>query len=158
MSVVRSSILQRCDWWRASPLELALTAPSQAAFWPKVLNISNFTPTPSINSLLPFPFLCPSRSLLFDNMMRTVAVRALRAASRAPVASLRQSPALRTQIPSLLQSSQIAPSFALPSIRCYSAPSGLSREEVQGRIMDLLKNFDKVRSSHNISLRSLLTL
>jgi NADH dehydrogenase (ubiquinone) 1 alpha/beta subcomplex 1 len=29
--------------------------------------------------------------------------------------------------------------------RCYSASAGLTKEEVQGRIMDLLKNFDKVR-------------
>lgn len=28
--------------------------------------------------------------------------------------------------------------------RCYSAPAGLSKTEVEGRIMDLLKNFDKV--------------
>jgi hypothetical protein len=29
--------------------------------------------------------------------------------------------------------------------RCYSAAAGLSKDEVQGRILDLLKNFDKVR-------------
>ena len=79
-----------------------------------------------------------------SRMLRTAAVRALRAATRAPI--LRQSTPIRTQIPSLSQSSYRAPTFALSSIRCYSAPSGLSRDEVQGRIMDLLKNFDKVRS------------
>jgi hypothetical protein len=75
-------------------------------------------------------------------MFRTAAVRALRAATRAP--ALRQSPIVR-QTP-FLQSSKIAPSFAVQSIRCYSAPAGLSEQEVQGRIMDLLKNFDKVSS------------
>ena len=33
----------------------------------------------------------------------------------------------------------------VPSIRFYSAHAGLSQDEVQGRILDLLKNFDKVR-------------
>lgn len=72
-------------------------------------------------------------------MFRTAAVRALRAAARASV--LRQTPLIR-QTP--VFQSKVAPVFALPSIRCYSAPAGLSRDEVQGRIMDLLKNFDKV--------------
>merc|ERR1712093_550321 len=73
-------------------------------------------------------------------MYRTAAVRALRAATRAPI--LRQTPIIR-QTP-FLQTSKVAPSFAVQSIRCYSAPAGLSKDEVQGRIMDLLKNFDKV--------------
>ena len=30
------------------------------------------------------------------------------------------------------------------SARRYSAPAGLTKQEVEGRIMDLLKNFDKV--------------
>lgn len=63
-------------------------------------------------------------------MFRTAAARALRAATRAP--ALRQSPIIRQ-----------TPSFAIQSIRCYSAPASLSKDEVQGRIMDLLKNFDK---------------
>ncbi|RMZ84377.1 hypothetical protein DV738_g619, partial [Chaetothyriales sp. CBS 135597] len=82
-------------------------------------------------------------------MLRTAAVRALRAATRAPV--LRQPSALRTSIPSLAQSPYIAPPFTLSSIRCYSAPTGLSRDEVQGRILDLLKNFDKVTDASKIS-------
>src|SRR5277367_5032519 len=76
-------------------------------------------------------------------MLRTAAVRALRAAA-AP--RLRQTTSFRSQtFHPIIRSSQFAPSIVLPSIRCYSAPSGLSKEEVQGRIMDLLKNFDKVR-------------
>lgn len=30
-------------------------------------------------------------------------------------------------------------------MRCYSAAAGLGKPEVEGRIVDLLKNFDKVR-------------
>lgn len=77
-------------------------------------------------------------------MMRTGAVRALYAVTRTQ--TIRQVPAFRSQIStSLLQSSRVTPSFVAQSIRCYSAPAGLSKDEVQGRIMDLLKNFDKVR-------------
>ncbi|EXJ67232.1 NADH dehydrogenase (ubiquinone) 1 alpha/beta subcomplex 1 [Cladophialophora psammophila CBS 110553] len=77
-------------------------------------------------------------------MIRAGAARALYAATRTQVS--RQLPAFRSRIStSLLQSSRVTPSFVIPSIRYYSAPAGLSKEEVQGRIMDLLKNFDKVR-------------
>lgn len=102
-------------------------------------------------SLLPQP---PQRPLLlvpdpritspFVKMLRTGAVKALQAITRTQVP--RQLPAFRSRISSsYLQSSQIAPAFAVPSIRCYSASAGLTKPEVQGRIMDLLKNFDKVR-------------
>ncbi|KAH8593752.1 acyl carrier protein-like protein [Bisporella sp. PMI_857] len=39
--------------------------------------------------------------------------------------------------------SQWVPS-AFQAVRCYSAAAGLERAEVEGRIVDLLKNFDKV--------------
>jgi hypothetical protein len=85
-------------------------------------------------------------------MLRTAAVRALRAAA-AP--RLRQTTSFRSQtFHPIIRSSQFAPSIVLPSIRCYSAPSGLSKEEVQGRIMDLLKNFDKVRCQGKCQPRS----
>lgn len=110
-------------------------------------------PTPSPSSLavrLIFRVTYFSVAPLFFHqrfiMYRTAAVRALRAATRAPV--LRQTPILR-QTP-FLQSSKVAPSFAIQSIRCYSAPAGLSKDEVQGRIMDLLKNFDKVSLSNAV--------
>jgi NADH dehydrogenase (ubiquinone) 1 alpha/beta subcomplex 1 len=45
---------------------------------------------------------------------------------------------------SLFQKAQIAPSARFQAIRCYAASAGLSKDEVQGRILDLLKNFDKV--------------
>ena len=72
------------------------------------------------------------------SMYRTAAARTLRAATQASL--LRQTPIIR-QTPFL--QSKIA-AFAVPSIRCYSAPAGLGNDEVKGRIMDLLKNFDKV--------------
>ncbi|KEF52584.1 NADH dehydrogenase (ubiquinone) 1 alpha/beta subcomplex 1 [Exophiala aquamarina CBS 119918] len=76
-------------------------------------------------------------------MLRTGAVKALQAITRIQVP--RQLPAFRSQISSsYLQSSRIAPAFSVPSIRCYSASAGLTKPEVQGRIMDLLKNFDKI--------------
>jgi hypothetical protein len=39
------------------------------------------------------------------------------------------------------------PSTYFQAVRCYSASAGLSQTEVTGRIMDLLKNFDKVHLS-----------
>ncbi len=74
-------------------------------------------------------------------MLRTAVIQSLRCASRS---------AVRTQLPAR----RIAPCLAVPAnrsfpaqkfqARCYSAPAGLSKPEVEGRIMDLLKNFDKV--------------
>jgi hypothetical protein len=46
---------------------------------------------------------------------------------------------------SFFQPKQITPSTYFQAVRCYAASAGLSQEEVTGRIMDLLKNFDKVR-------------
>jgi hypothetical protein len=45
-----------------------------------------------------------------------------------------------------VQPKQITPSAYFQAVRCYSASAGLSQDEVTGRIMDLLKNFDKVMS------------
>ena len=81
-------------------------------------------------------------------MFRAAVARALRVA--APPRLAQQFNQARPQVAaSLLQNSRTTPSFVIPSIRCYSAPTGLSREEVQGRIMDLLKNFDKVSHGRN---------
>lgn len=41
---------------------------------------------------------------------------------------------------------QLAPRFAIQPVRLYSAPAGLAKDEVEGRIVNLLKNFDKVRA------------
>jgi hypothetical protein len=45
---------------------------------------------------------------------------------------------------SFFQPKQITPSTYFQAVRCYAASAGLSQDEVTGRIMDLLKNFDKV--------------
>jgi NADH dehydrogenase (ubiquinone) 1 alpha/beta subcomplex 1 len=44
-----------------------------------------------------------------------------------------------------VQPKQITPAAYFQAVRCYASSAGLSQDEVQGRILDLLKNFDKVR-------------
>lgn len=77
-------------------------------------------------------------------MFRSAIARSLRAS--APRV------AVKTPAPFQIRSSPIAarvpqftPVFVSQSIRAYSAPAGLNKEEVEGRIVNLLKNFDKVR-------------
>lgn len=78
----------------------------------------------------------PTTSIMF----RSSLVRA----SRASVPSV-QAPIVRKAIVTPFSFSRsIAPRVAVPAFRCYSAHAGLNRDEVQGRILDLLKNFDKV--------------
>jgi NADH dehydrogenase (ubiquinone) 1 alpha/beta subcomplex 1 len=77
-------------------------------------------------------------------MFRSVFIAAARTATtsltRRPIALARFAPRQS------LQSSRVfAPAIALKTIRCYaSGPAVLSKEEITGRILDLLKNFDKV--------------
>ncbi|KIV96427.1 Acyl carrier protein, mitochondrial [Exophiala mesophila] len=83
-------------------------------------------------------------------MLRTGAVRAFYAATRTQIP--RQLPAFRAQISYPLQhASRSIPSFVVPSVRCYSASAGLTKDEVQGRIFDVLKNFDKVSDVSKIT-------
>ena len=90
--------------------------------------------------------LDPSHLSSTVTMLRTGAVRAFYAATRTQIP--RQLPAFRAQISYPLQhASRSIPSFVVPSVRCYSASAGLTKDEVQGRIFDVLKNFDKVRLS-----------
>ncbi|KAF9733083.1 Acyl carrier protein, mitochondrial [Paraphaeosphaeria minitans] len=83
-------------------------------------------------------------------MFRTALLRSARQAVRAaprwsaPIAR----PAARS---SLLQAKQITPSVRFQAVRCYSASAGLSKDEVEGRIMDLLKNFDKVTDTSKLN-------
>ena len=74
-------------------------------------------------------------------MFRSAVVRSLRASVPRAVKpqaafQIRSSPVARP--------AQLAPRFVLPAVRFYSAPAGLKKEEVEGRIVNLLKNFDKV--------------
>jgi acyl carrier protein len=43
------------------------------------------------------------------------------------------------------------PSVYFQAVRCYAASAGLSKDEVTGRIMDLLKNFDKVTDASKLN-------
>ncbi|TVY49207.1 Acyl carrier protein, mitochondrial [Lachnellula occidentalis] len=80
-------------------------------------------------------------------MFRTVLLRSARSAACQAVR--RSSPIARPAVASsFVKQSQFAPS-AFQAARCYSAAAGLEKPEVEGRIIDLLKNFDKLSpSSH----------
>ena len=58
---------------------------------------------------------------------------------------------------SFFQPKQTSPSTYFQAVRCYAASAGLSQDEVTGRIMDLLKNFDKVMGMRS-NFRPWLTL
>ena len=76
-------------------------------------------------------------------MLRQALARSLRSAVR--TAPQRHQPVLRTAAP-LAYTTFSRPSrvVQLLGARFYSAPAGLLKDEVEGRIMDILKNFDKV--------------
>lgn len=44
-----------------------------------------------------------------------------------------------------LRTQKVTPALSITGRRWYAASSGMSQQEVEGRIMDLLKGFDKVR-------------
>ncbi|KAF2664791.1 acyl carrier protein [Microthyrium microscopicum] len=52
---------------------------------------------------------------------------------------------------SLLSSRHIIPAISFQGVRCYASSGGLAKEEVTGRILDLLKNFDKVTDPSKLS-------
>jgi hypothetical protein len=74
-------------------------------------------------------------------MFRSAVVRSLRASVPRTV---RASAARQIQIAPAVRPSQFVPAFRAQSLRFYSAPASLSKDEVEGRIVNLLKNFDKV--------------
>ncbi|PBP20821.1 acyl carrier protein-like protein [Diplocarpon rosae] len=74
-------------------------------------------------------------------MFRTALLRSARSATRQ--AAHRSRAIARPATQSSLVQSRFAPS-AFQAVRCYSAAAGLSKPEVEGRIIDILKNFDKV--------------
>lgn len=78
-------------------------------------------------------------------MFRTSIARSARAVAQASARSY-STPAFRRAIPTPFASAWTpAPVSRITAVRCYAAGSGLNQEEVTGRILDLLKNFDKVR-------------
>ena len=85
------------------------------------------------------------------NMIRTAFLQSVRCASRAGI-STRLSASRTTSSCFALAASRTPPAPKFQCARWYSAPAGLSKPEVEGRIMDLLKNFDKVRSRNILHL------
>ncbi|KAJ5585105.1 uncharacterized protein N7459_004905 [Penicillium hispanicum] len=83
-------------------------------------------------------------------MLRSAIVRSLRAS--APRAAIKTpAPFQIRSSPVAVRASQFTPCFVSQTIRSYSAPAGLSKNEVEGRIVNLLKNFDKVSDASKIS-------
>ncbi|KAF4547451.1 putative acyl carrier protein [Elsinoe fawcettii] len=80
-------------------------------------------------------------------MFRTAVLRCARQASVRASRPITQS-IIR---PSLSISPNTPHAAAIPSIRFYSAHAGLSKDEVEGRILDLLKNFDKVTDASKLT-------
>ncbi|RMJ23064.1 hypothetical protein PHISP_06069 [Aspergillus sp. HF37] len=87
-------------------------------------------------------------------MFRSAVVRSLRSSMprvpRTPASfQLRSSPVARP--------SQFAPAASFQAVRFYSAPAGLQKDEVVGRVVNLLKNFDKVSDPSKINPTSHFT-
>ncbi|KAI4791196.1 acyl carrier protein [Aureobasidium sp. EXF-8845] len=89
-------------------------------------------------------------------MFRLAVARSARCLAQA--APRVQAPLTRRVAPSsFLPSTTAAPSTFVSAVRCYSAHAGLSKDEVSGRILDLLKNFDKVSDASKLSAQSHFT-
>ncbi|RDL32511.1 Acyl carrier protein [Venustampulla echinocandica] len=82
-------------------------------------------------------------------MFRTALLRSMRSAACQTVR--RSAPIARpVGAGSFVTRSQFVPS-PFQAARCYSAAAGLQKDEVEGRIIDLLKNFDKVADPSKLS-------
>jgi hypothetical protein len=76
-------------------------------------------------------------------MFRTVIIAASRAAQTGAIR--RPAPVFRAlPQPRNIVLKQATPSWSFQAVRCYAAAAGLNKDEVTGRILELLKNFDKV--------------
>ncbi|RMY85564.1 hypothetical protein D0861_06393 [Hortaea werneckii] len=76
-------------------------------------------------------------------MFRTAVLRSVRCAAQASTRV--QRPAVQTAFRAPFVQSRIStPATSISAIRSYASSSGLSQDEVTGRILDLLKNFDKL--------------
>ncbi|KAJ5818709.1 hypothetical protein N7474_004300 [Penicillium riverlandense] len=80
-------------------------------------------------------------------MFRSAIVRSLRAS--VPRAIRPSTPFLRSS--PVVARAQFQPCAVSQAIRFYSAPAGLDKNEVEGRIVNLLKNFDKVTDASKIN-------
>ncbi|KAJ5834789.1 hypothetical protein N7447_000815 [Penicillium robsamsonii] len=81
-------------------------------------------------------------------MFRSAIARSLKASAprviKTPAPFYIRSSPIAAQVP------QFTPCFA-QGVRLYSAPAGLSKTEAEGRIVNLLKNFDKVSDASKIN-------
>ena len=118
---------------------LADSASSQK--FKSLLELLRSRPFAVLIQVITSPLQYTSQSNKSSNMFRTALVQSLRCASR--VSTRTFAPVSRTIVPTTF----VAVTRASPSIyapRFYSASAGLGKDEVEGRIMDILKNFDKV--------------
>lgn len=90
-------------------------------------------------------------------MIRTTLLSSVRCAST--LALRVQQPVVRKVAPGFfVKPALLTPSLKFQSHRWYSAPASLTKEEVEGRIIGILQNFDKVRlipielKSHNTNI------
>lgn len=84
-------------------------------------------------------------------MFRSAIVRSLRASL--PRTARTPAPFYIRSSPVTARAPQFTPCVVSQAVRLYSAPAGLSKNEVEGRIVNLLKNFDKVRLAVWVDLR-----
>ncbi|GAB1733521.1 hypothetical protein KC363_g7011 [Hortaea werneckii] len=83
-------------------------------------------------------------------MFRTAVLRSVRCAAQASTRV--QRPAVQTAFRAPFVQSRIStPATSISAIRSYASSSGLSQDEVTGRILDLLKNFDKVSDASKLA-------
>ncbi|KAI1478492.1 acyl carrier protein [Daldinia eschscholtzii] len=80
-------------------------------------------------------------------MFRAALIRTAATASRAIVA---RPVARRVAIPARAVFAPAPRLATFQAVRMYSAGSGLKKEEVEGRIISILQNFDKVNDPSNI--------
>lgn len=84
-------------------------------------------------------------------MLRSLAQSArcaARNASRQQLAAARPLPST-----SFLHAQRLAPVTSVFATRGYAASSGMSKQEVTGRIMDLLKGFDKIKDTSKVGCK-----
>ncbi|KAF2631653.1 acyl carrier protein [Macroventuria anomochaeta] len=81
-------------------------------------------------------------------MFRTALLRSARSAVRA---APRCQASIARPARAFAQPKQIIPAAYVQAVRSYASSAGLSQDEVQGRIMDLLKNFDKVQDASKLN-------
>ncbi|KAK4498369.1 hypothetical protein PRZ48_011027 [Zasmidium cellare] len=84
-------------------------------------------------------------------MFRTALLRSARCVAQTSTRAATR-PAVRTAIRSPFITSRVSsPAATISAVRCYASSSGLAQEEVTGRILDLLKNFDKLSATSHFT-------